>query len=71
MYYDYLDHTIWRSPQVPRNATETSENILNKERIVNEKSVKELETTLSSLNSKTCNYNKFKTYCIEKNKVNY
>ena len=36
-----------------------------------EKSVKELETTLSSLNSKTCNYNKFKTYCIEKNKVNY
>ena len=44
---------------------------INKETIINEKSVKELETTLSSLNSKTCNYDKFKTYCIEKNKVNY
>jgi len=44
---------------------------LNKETIINEKSVKELETILSSLNSKTCNYDKFKTYCIEKNKVNY
>ena len=31
---------------------------LNKETIINEKSVKELETTLSSLNSKTCNYDK-------------
>ena len=44
---------------------------LNNEIIINEKSVKELETTLSTLNSKTCNYDKFKTYCIEKNKVNY
>lgn len=44
---------------------------LNKETIINEKSVKELETTLSNLNSKTCNYDKFKTYCIEKNKLNY
>ena len=44
---------------------------LNKETIINEKSVKDLETTLSILNSKTCNYDKFKTYCIEKNKVNY
>ena len=34
--------------------------------IINEKFVKELETTLSSLNSKTYNYNKFKIYCIEK-----
>jgi hypothetical protein len=44
---------------------------LNKETIINEKSVKELETTLSKLNSKTCSYDKFKTYCIEKNKLNY
>jgi predicted transposase YbfD/YdcC len=44
---------------------------LNKETIINEKSVKELETILSKLNSKTCDYNKFKTYCIEKNKLNY
>jgi hypothetical protein len=44
---------------------------LNKETIINEKSVKELEKTLSNLNSKTCNYDKFKTYCIEKNKINY
>ena len=44
---------------------------INKETIINEKSVKELETTLSSLNSKTCDYEKFMHYCIEKNKVNY
>lgn len=44
---------------------------LNKETIINKKTVKELETTLSNFNSKTCIYNKFKTYCIEKNKVNY
>jgi hypothetical protein len=44
---------------------------LNKETIINEKSVKELETILSKLNSKTCSYDKFKTYCIEKNKINY
>lgn len=44
---------------------------LNKETIINEKSVKELERTLSKLNSKTCSYDKFKTYCIEKNKLNY
>lgn len=43
---------------------------LNKETIINEKSVKELETCLSSLNSKVCNYDKFKVYCIEKNKLN-
>jgi len=45
---------------------------LNKETLIfNEKSVKEIETTLSVLNSKTCNYEKFKTYCIEKNIINY
>jgi hypothetical protein len=43
---------------------------LNKETIINEKSVKELETCLSSLNSKVCDYDKFKVYCIEKNKLN-
>jgi len=44
---------------------------LSKETLVNEQSVKELETTLCSLNSKTCDYDKFKNYCIEKNKINY
>ena len=44
---------------------------LCKETLVNEQSVKELETTLCSLNSKTCDYDKFKNYCIEKNKINY
>jgi hypothetical protein len=44
---------------------------LNKETMINEKSVKELETILSKLNSKTSSYEKFKVYCIEKNKVNY
>jgi len=45
---------------------------VNKETIVNNKSVKEIETLLSEskLNSKTCNYDKFKEYCIEKNKIN-
>ena len=44
---------------------------INKETIINNNSVKELETILSSLNSKSCNYDKFKLYCIEKNKLNY
>jgi hypothetical protein len=47
---------------------------VNKETIINiddtNKSVKEIETTLSILNSKSCNYEKFKLYCIEKNKIN-
>ena len=44
---------------------------LNKETLIFEQTVKELETTLSILNSKTCNFDKFKIYCIEKNKINY
>jgi len=44
---------------------------LNKETLINEKSIKEIETELSTLNSKTCNYDKFKNYCIEKNKINH
>jgi len=43
---------------------------VNKETKINELSIKEIETTLSILNSKTCNYEKFKKYCIEKNKIN-
>ena len=43
---------------------------VNKETKINEQSIKEIETTLSVLNSKTCNYEKFKKYCIEKNKIN-
>ena len=43
---------------------------VNKETKIEDKSIKEVETTLSILNSKTCNYEKFKTYCIEKNKLN-
>jgi hypothetical protein len=44
---------------------------LNKQTIINDKSVKELETTLSGFNSKICNFDKFYSFCIEKNKVNY
>jgi hypothetical protein len=44
---------------------------LNTETLINGKSIKEIETTLSFLNSKTCSYDKFKLYCIEKNKLNY
>jgi len=43
---------------------------INKETIIIDKSIKEIETILSTLNSKTINYEKFKTYCIVKNKLN-
>ena len=43
---------------------------VNKETFIDDKSIKDLETTLSNLNSKSCNYEKFKLYCIEKNKIN-
>jgi hypothetical protein len=43
---------------------------LNKETKINEKSIKELESVLSKLNSKTINFNEFKEYLIEKNKLN-
>jgi len=35
---------------------------VNKETFINDKSIKDLETTLSNLNSKSCNYKKFKLY---------
>ena len=44
---------------------------INNETKIDNQSVKEIETELSVLNSKTCDYNKFKIYCIEKNKINY
>jgi hypothetical protein len=44
---------------------------INKETKIEDKSVKEIETTLSTLNSKTCIFYEFKSYCIEKNKINY
>jgi hypothetical protein len=43
---------------------------VNKETFIDDKSIKDLEITLSNLNSKSCNYEKFKLYCIEKNKIN-
>ncbi len=43
---------------------------LSKESYVKNITVKELETTLSVLNSKTTNYEKFFNYIVEKNKVN-
>ena len=43
---------------------------VNKETLIDSKTIKELETSLSNLNSKSCNYEKFKLYCIEKNKIN-
>ena len=44
---------------------------ISKETKIENQSIKEIETTLSVLNSKTCNYEKFKNYCMEKNKINY
>ena len=43
---------------------------VNKETLIDSKKIKELETSLSNINSKSCNYEKFKLYCIEKNKIN-
>ena len=45
-------------------------DIVNKEIIINNKTIKELETELSKYNSKTNNYDKFKKYLVEKNKKN-
>jgi hypothetical protein len=42
----------------------------NKETKINDKTIKELESELSKYNSKTNNYNKFKIYLTEKNKLN-
>ena len=43
---------------------------VNTETKIDDKTIKEIESTLSSFNSKTVNYDKFKEYLIEKNKVN-
>ena len=43
---------------------------VSKETVIEEKTIKEIETELNEYNSKTTNYEKFKEYCIEKNKVN-
>ncbi len=43
---------------------------VNKETKINNQTVKQIESTLSVLNSKTVDYNDFKKYIIEKNKVN-
>jgi len=37
---------------------------------VNNKTIKEIEAKISKQNSKSCNYEKFKEYCFEKNKTN-
>ncbi len=43
---------------------------LSKEYMIKNKTVKELETTLSKYNKKTNNFEKFKDYLIQKNKLN-
>ena len=43
---------------------------INKETIIDNQNIKEIETELSALNSKSCDFNMFRTYCIEKNKMN-
>ena len=43
---------------------------INKEKKINNKTVKEIETELSKHNSKTCNFDKFIAYCKKKNEVN-
>ena len=43
---------------------------INKEKKINNKTVKEIETELSKFNSKTCDFNNFISYCKKKNEVN-
>jgi hypothetical protein len=43
---------------------------VNSETKINNQTIKQIESTLSVLNSKTVNYNEFRTYITEKNKVN-
>jgi hypothetical protein len=43
---------------------------INKDTKINDINIKEHETVLSKHNSKTVDYNMFKNYCIEKNKLN-
>ena len=43
---------------------------VNTETKINNKTIKEIESTLSLLNSKTVNYEEFKKYISEKNKIN-
>jgi hypothetical protein len=43
----------------------------NKQTTIQGQNVKELEAVLSLYNKKTCNYNNFKDYLIQKNKLNY
>ena len=43
---------------------------VSKETVIENQPIKEIETKLKDYNSKTTNYEKFKEYCIEKNKVN-
>jgi len=44
---------------------------INKETKIQDQTIKEIETTLSNYNSKTCKYNTFMEYCIKKNNINY
>lgn len=45
-------------------------DFINKRMKVNGKTIKQIESTLSEYNSKTNNYDTFKKYVIEKNKIN-
>ena len=44
---------------------------MSKTHVIDGKTVKELETELSKLNSKTCIYREFKKYILQKNKLNH
>ena len=43
---------------------------INKDKKINNKTVKEIETELSKFNSKTCDFNNFISYCKKKNEIN-
>jgi hypothetical protein len=72
---DKLD--TFRYTQAQRNVETRSKKYnkimdkLSKKTIINDQTVKELETNLSNYNSKSCDFDKFKLYLVEKNKINY
>jgi len=46
-------------------------NSINEKTKIRNKTIKKIESRLSILNSKTCDYDKFKNYIVEKNKNNF
>jgi outer membrane biosynthesis protein TonB len=53
-----------------KSKVKSQKSKVNIESKINNQTIKQIESTLSILNSKTFNYEEFKKYILEKNKVN-